>query len=87
MNEKEKATVTAAPQSNGKVTQSKLELQILSALKAGQYSAIEINQLFHTGDSRKYISTLRSKGHPISDFWVKIEFTRHKIYFLKGGEL
>ena len=82
MNEKEKAHL-CAQEYHHKDNHNFVKYKILSELRTGQRSAVELNQLFHTGDSRKYVSILRSDGYPISDYWVKTEYSRHKIYFLK----
>ena len=51
-------------------------------LGGGQYSVAELSELFHIPDPRSHIRYIRGSGYAISDYWVKSEFSRYKVYFL-----
>lgn len=52
-------------------------------LSGGQYSVIDLSDLLHIPDPRSHIRYIRNAGIPISDYWMKSEFSKHKIYFLR----
>lgn len=51
-------------------------------LCGGQYSVAELSEMFHIPDPRSHIRYIRGSGYAISDYWVKSEFSRYKVYFL-----
>ena len=63
-----------------------LKSKILSILKSGKcFTAIELNELTHSNDSRKRISELRALGYLINDYRLQ---SGQKNYFLKpNGQL
>ena len=83
MNEKEKAHLCAQEQKRCKGSKSLQINKVLSALRISPHTAVELNDLLRFSDARKRISELRALGYPISDYWIKTEYARHKIYFLK----
>ena len=58
-----------------------LKSKILAHLFLHKATAVELNRLFKTGDSRKYVSDLRKEGHPVSDFRLQ-DGTNRKVYFI-----
>lgn len=63
-----------------------VEGRVLLALRTATrpLSCIEITNIAGVSDPRGHISSLRRKGHPISDLWDKSqEGNRYKRYFIK----
>ncbi len=56
-------------------------------LSGGKYSVVQLVLTFHIPDPRSHIRYIRQAGIPISDYWIKSEFSRYKVYFLSkiGG--
>jgi hypothetical protein len=80
MNEKEKATVTAAPEIDCKGKHFPFTYQVLEILKSGQkVTAIGFNDGLKFNDARKSISLLRKMGYPIMDYRLS---DRRKVYYL-----
>lgn len=50
-------------------------------LTGKHYSVVELTEMFHNPDIRSHIRYIRNSGVSISDYWVKSEFSRYKVYF------
>ena len=84
MNKNSKGQQIATPEETRCKGSKSLQInKVLSALRISPHTAVELNYLLRFSDARKRISELRALGYPISDYWVKTEYSRHKIYFLK----
>lgn len=55
-------------------------------LNKGHYTAMQLNEIAHTGDARKYISDLRDEGMPIRDYPYNGS-PRKKVYYCAGQGL
>lgn len=55
-------------------------------LSGGQYSVVQLTVNCRIPDPRSHIRYLRNSGVPISDYWQKSEYSKHKIYFIHSGE-
>jgi hypothetical protein len=84
MEEKQKATITAAPETGGKGKYFNTTLQILEILLSGQkVTAVALNKAIEFNDARKGISVLRKEyGYPIEDFRLS---DRRKVYYLPSN--
>lgn len=51
-------------------------------LNGGQWSAVELAKQLPDRDPRSTIRFLRNKGIPVSDKWVRGEYSNHKLYFV-----
>jgi len=81
MNTKSKSPQSEAITTQYKDTTLSLKKQVLSALKSGTHTAIELNRMFFFNDSRKVISDLRKEGYLINDYILR---GKQKAYFLKS---
>lgn len=64
-----------------------LEKRVLNALsEGGEFSALELNNIAHTTESRAMISRLRRRGNHITDRWTSDGDVRFKKYSLCKGE-
>ena len=68
------------PDKHDKCTTKNLKSKILLYISTKKSTAIEINQMFHTGDARKYVSLLRRDGFPIADY--RLPNCNTKVYFI-----
>jgi hypothetical protein len=55
-------------------------------LSGKSFSVVELCDMLHIPDPRSHIRFIRSAGVPISDFWQKTPFSRHKVYFFHNRE-
>jgi len=53
-------------------------------LAGGRYSVVQLSEILKIPDPRSHIRYIRNAGIAISDYWVKTEFSRYKVYFLAG---
>ena len=51
-------------------------------LQGGQYSVVELSKLLNIPDPRSHIRYIRNAGISISDYWIKSDFSKHKVYFI-----
>lgn len=51
-------------------------------LTGGKYTVIQLTETLQTADPRSLIRRMRNNNIPISDYWEKSKFSRHKVYFL-----
>jgi len=68
-------------ESRDKGTIRNLKNKILQYLLTEKSTSVQLNSIFGTPDSRKYISLLRRDGHPISDYRL-LDGSRQKVYFI-----
>ena len=61
--------------------------RIYELFKTGEkLTVVGLTKTLHISDPRSHIRYIRNAGVNISDYWVYDENSRHKVYFLKGGE-
>jgi len=54
-------------------------------LAGGQYSVVQLSSLLRIPDPRSHIRFIRNAGIVISDYWVKTDFSRYKVYFIASS--
>ena len=91
MNKKKKGALTPSPfNSEGKDNEIFFENNIRQEvfelfLSGGKYSVVELSEKLHIPDPRSHIRFIREKV-VISDYWVKTDFSKYKVYFLHNTE-
>lgn len=51
-------------------------------LSGGRYSVVQLSALLRIPDPRSHIRYIRNAGIQISNYWIKTDFSRYKVYFL-----
>lgn len=89
MTEKEKAPLCSKGNSQGLHHKDNISFQHPQRqrmyemfLSGGQFSNVQFSEILHVPDPRSHIRYIRGAGVPISDYWVKSKFSKHKVYFL-----
>lgn len=55
-------------------------------LTGGKYTVIQLTEILQVADPRSLIRRLRNDNIPISAYWNKSGFSKHKVYFLHTGQ-
>lgn len=71
---------------NSKISfQNPIRQRIYEILLSGKkVSVIQLSVILRIPDPRSHIRYIRDAGVPVKSFWERSEFSKYKVYFLKG---